>query len=377
MVHTAYFPNYVSPPGETLAEVLEDRGMSQAELARRTGLAKKTINEIIKGKAPITPGTALKLERVLGVPASFWNAREQRYREFLARQAERRSLEAQIKWVRQFPVKEMIRRGWLPAADDLIEQFEHLLRFFGVASPTQWQAVWGKPVEAQAAFRTAQKYENNPYALAAWLRYGERQAQRMACAPYDKQKFIEVLSRIRRLTAEMPPDWQARVMQWCAEAGVAVVFTPQLPGTHLSGATRWISPRCAVLQVSLRYKTDDQLWFSFFHEAAHILKHGKRRLFLERWGPPMSDREEEEANRMAADLLIPPQAYRHFQPAGEHYSLVEIEAFARKIGVSPGIVVGRLQHDGKLPMHVGNKLKRRLEWEDASSRTEEMEEKDA
>ena len=76
----------------------------------------------------------------------------------------------------------------------------------------------------------------------------------------------------------------------------------------------------------------------------------------------MSDREEEEANKMAADLLIPPQAYRRFRPAGDHYSLAEIEAFAREIGIAPGIVVGRLQHDGKLPMNVGNKLKRRLQW---------------
>jgi len=362
MMHTAYSPNYVSPPGETLAEVLEDRGMSQAELARRTGLAKKTINEIIKGKAPLTAGTALKLERVLGVPASFWNAREQRYREFLARQAERRSLEAQMKWARQFPVKTMMRLGWLPLTDDPVEQFENLLRFFGVASPTQWQAVWGHSPVTAAAFRTAQKYENDPFALAAWLRYGERQAQRMACAPYDKGKFTEALLRIRRLTAEMPPNWQDLTTQWCAEAGVAVVFTPQLPGTHISGATRWISPRCAVLQVSLRYKTDDQLWFSFFHEAAHILKHGKRQLFLEAWEHPMGAQEEEEANRVAADLLIPPQAYRRFQPKGDHYSLSEIEAFAREIGIAAGIVVGRLQHDGKLPMNVGNKLKRRLRW---------------
>ena len=363
MIKTAYSPDYVSPPGETLADVLEDRGMSQAELARRTGLAIKTVNEIIKGKAPITPGTALKLERVLGVPASFWNAREQRYREFLARQAERNSLEAQMKWARQFPVKEMIRRNWLPATDDPMEQFEHLLRFFGVASPTQWRAVWDKPMAVHAAFRTARTFENDPYALAAWLRYGEVVARRMTCAPYNKHKFVNALRRIRRMTADLPPDWQERTIRWCAEAGVAVVFTPQLPGTHISGATRWISPRCAVLQVSLRYKTDDQLWFSFFHEAAHILKHGKRRLFLEHTGGKDVHRKEEaEADRIAANFLIPPDAYRRFHPAGEHYSLAEIEAFAQEIGVSPGIVVGRLQHDGKLPMHVGNKLKRRLRW---------------
>ena len=80
VIQNQYTPDYVSPPGETLQEVLEERGMSQAELAERTGRPKKTINEIINGKAAITPETALQLERVLGIPASFWNNRERRYR---------------------------------------------------------------------------------------------------------------------------------------------------------------------------------------------------------------------------------------------------------------------------------------------------------
>ncbi len=94
---TQYIPDFVSPPGETLLEVLETRGMSQAELAERTGRPKKTINEIIKGKTAITPETALQFEFVLGVPARFWNQREQNYREFLARQRENLK---QRDWVR-------------------------------------------------------------------------------------------------------------------------------------------------------------------------------------------------------------------------------------------------------------------------------------
>lgn len=84
-IQNQYNPDYVSPPGETLEEVLEERGMSQAELAERAGRPKETINEIINGKAAITPETALELEWVLGIPASFWNNREKHYREALAR----------------------------------------------------------------------------------------------------------------------------------------------------------------------------------------------------------------------------------------------------------------------------------------------------
>lgn len=80
-----YNPDYVSPPGETLEELLAEKGMSQAELAKRTGRRTKTVNQIIKGIAPITPETAIQLERVLGAPASFWNNRERKYQEYLAR----------------------------------------------------------------------------------------------------------------------------------------------------------------------------------------------------------------------------------------------------------------------------------------------------
>jgi HTH-type transcriptional regulator/antitoxin HigA len=95
IVQNQYNPDYVSPPGETLAEILEDREMSQAELADRMGRPKKTINEIIKGKAEITAETALELEKVLGTPAQFWNEREGRYRESLARKKENDHLRGQ------------------------------------------------------------------------------------------------------------------------------------------------------------------------------------------------------------------------------------------------------------------------------------------
>lgn len=88
MAENQYVPDEVSPPGETLSEVLAEHGITQADLAERTGRPRKTIDEIIKGKAAITPETAIQLERVLGVPATFWNRRERQYREHLAKREE-------------------------------------------------------------------------------------------------------------------------------------------------------------------------------------------------------------------------------------------------------------------------------------------------
>jgi Zn-dependent peptidase ImmA (M78 family) len=115
----------------------------------------------------------------------------------------------------------------------------------------------------------------------------------------------------------------------------------------------------ALIQLSLRYKTEDQLWFTFFHEAAHIVLHRKRLIFLD-----ISESEgelEQEANRCAAEFLIPRTEYDEFATLSSH-SQNRIRAFARSIGIAPGIVVGRLQHDGILPHSHCNDLKRRLEW---------------
>jgi addiction module HigA family antidote len=95
-IQNQYAPDHVSPPGETLLETLEAIGMTLVELAERTGKSPKTINEIVKGIAPITPETALQFERVLGVPARFWNNRERQYRKFLAHREERGQIEKSV-----------------------------------------------------------------------------------------------------------------------------------------------------------------------------------------------------------------------------------------------------------------------------------------
>jgi HTH-type transcriptional regulator / antitoxin HigA len=355
---TEYTPSRVSPPGETLRELIEERGLTQTELAERTGRTRKTINEILLGKAKLTPETALQFELVLGVSASFWNARESKYREYLAREAARKDLQALGEWVKGFPVQEMIRLGWLPSCPSVEAKAHALLEFFGVASPEQWTAIHSRHA---VAFRKSVAFEADEKALAAWLRAGEIRGQRMECAPYEEEAFREVLQEARKLTREPPEVFQSTLCETCARTGVAVAFVPQLKRSRAHGATRWLAPDRALIQLSIRYKSDDHLWFTFFHEAAHILFHRKKDIFIESNGT--DGEEEEQANRFAADFLIPPESYgRLASTVKQGYSKTEIKTFAKEIGVSPGIVVGRLQHDGLIPYSHLNDLKLRLKW---------------
>jgi HTH-type transcriptional regulator / antitoxin HigA len=353
-----YTPDFVSPPGETLLEILEEKGMSQAELAERTGRPKKTINEIIKGKAALTPETAMQLERALGTPANFWNNRERNYREGLARQAERKALAEYIPWMKKFPVRAMIKLGWIAEYNNPIDQIEELLRYLGVASPVQWQSMLEGTL-----WRQSPTFAADPAAVSAWLRQGEIRAQKIVCADYDSDRFRAALEQIRGLTTQPLQNIVGQMIRSCADSGVAVVFVPEIPGTRTCGATRWLSPTKALKLLSLRYKTDDHLWFTFFHEAAHILLHGKREVFLEDDDVVSDDlhTKEEEADHFASEFLIPTEELRRFHPRGTYYSHEDIIEFAQRLGIAPGIVVGRLQHEGLVPPQNFNQLKRNVQ----------------
>lgn len=359
-----FIPDYVSPPGDTLEEILEERGMSQAELAERMGRTTKTINEIIKGKAPITPETALQLERVLNIPAQFWNSREQQYREALARKDENKRLESWIEWMKQFPIRAMVKLGWVKKHNNKLDQLRAILHFFGIASPEQWETIWLSP-DAKAAFRKSLAFSSDPAPLSAWLRYGEIAARERNCNTYNQAQFKAALHQIRSLTVRPPSVFEPSLIQLCCRSGVAVVLTPEIPRARVCGATRWLSPDLALVQLSLRYKTDDHFWFTFFHEAGHILLHGKREVFLEDSGDlEQQKQKEDEANQFASNFLIPNNELQAFIDRGER-SRSAVLQFAKELGIAPGIVVGQLQHKGFLPYSYLNDLKVKFKWVEA------------
>jgi HTH-type transcriptional regulator/antitoxin HigA len=354
-----FAPDYVPHPGETLRETLEFLGMSQAELARRTDKPEKTVSAIASGNSSITPETAIRLERVLGVPASLWLNLQRSFDQAEQLQKERQKLKTELSWTRNFPLGKMIQYRWLRKYEDKMEQLNELLSFLGAASPEAWEKSFQ---HLEASFRRARKTKQNRYALSAWLRRGEVVAARSVCGPYDEGAFSQALAAARDLTQTPAEHISIELNRRCNPCGVVVAFVRELPGSPASGATRWLTPRKALIQLSLRYKTDDQLWFSFFHEAGHILLHHKRGVLLEDDGCAGPD--EDEAHRFAADQLIPLANWRRFTKAlrPPYISERAVRAFARDQGIAPGIVVGRLQREKLLDHSKLNRLKRKLEW---------------
>jgi HTH-type transcriptional regulator / antitoxin HigA len=355
-------PDYEVAPGTTLRSTLARIGMTQSDLADRTNLSVKHINQISQGIAPISHETALSLEKVTGVPARIWNGLESNYRDRLAR-LESLEVDAEDEaWVRSLPLKELIDRKILSKKMDTAETYDRLCRFFGVSNRKSWDRVWGRPL---ASWRKSPAFTSDPGAVATWLRLGELAAADVQTAEYDARQFRRALAEIRSLTREDPMVFKEEVVKLCAECGVAVVFVPEIPGTRASGAGRWLTPTKAIIQLSLRHKSDDHFWFSFFHEAAHILLHSKKGTFVsedkaETDLPPDDDPAEEEANAFAATILIPRKFVQRVQGL---QSEAEILRFADDIEVAPGIVVGRLQREGKIPWSHCNNLKRRVDFD--------------
>jgi addiction module HigA family antidote len=352
-----YEPNYGTKPGEVLEEYLETSGMTQAELATRCGRPLKTISEIVHGKAAITPETALQLERVFGRPASLWQNLEASYRLHLAEEGERDDLASHATWARKFPLRELVGREAIEESNGDADLVNKLLRFFGVGTVAGWNASFGT---MKVAYRRSKAFKQAPESVTAWLRLGEIGADNIVCSPFDRAKFKSVLSEIGKLTSKSFPRVQDKVIELCASAGVAVVFVPELPKTHLSGIARWLSKDKALIQLSLRHKTSDHVWFSFFHEAGHILLHGKKSIFIDELGGDLNEIET-EANEFAGNLLLAPDAFRAFV-VGDDFSEAAIKRFAAQQGVAPGIVVGRLQHDQAITFGEHNHLKERLTW---------------
>lgn len=350
-----YTPDYISSPGDTLLEILESQGIKQVTLSERIGRSKKFINEIVRGKENISPEVALQLERVLGIPSSFWNNRQRRYDDYQARIKEESVLRKHIEWVGNFPYKKMSNLHWVDDTQNKMNRLRNLLDFFGVASPNAWNTYIKN---LQVSYRKSTTFEPDFYALAAWLKKGELIAQQIDCQPFDENKFKARLPKIRLLTTESPRNFQNNLIEICASCGVAVVFVRELPKTA-SGATRWITPQKAILQLSLRYKTDDHLWFTFFHEAGHILLHKKKKIYIE--DGKSKNSIEIEANQFAEEILIPKKIFNDFIPK-KRFSKIDIKNFANSLDISPGIVVGRLQNKGKLPKSHCNNLKRKFKW---------------
>lgn len=358
--NTAEFnPNWISSPGATLVDILNQRNMKFADFAVRTQRSTSDVAQLLAGVARLTPDWAEHLVDVVGASKDFWLRREEQYRLDIARLNAEAGLDAMNSWLSELPIMDLARGQWIDATGSVEEIAQNALAFFGVPTIAAWRQAYGNTLRV-AAYRTSSAYEVHPGAEATWLRQGEIQAQALDCEPWSKESLFAVLPRVRALTRQSDPQvFLPELTSIFATAGVAVVIEKPPDGCRASGATKFVSDEKALMLLSFRYLRDDQFWFTVFHEAGHLALHMHDEIFLE-GSCSQNPEAEKEANAFAIEYLFTNHEFDALLTLP--LNKFAIARFARRLGISPGIVVGQLQDIGRIPYKHFNYLKVRYSW---------------
>lgn len=355
---TSFQPDYAIPPGETLREIMDAQSMTIESLAKRIGMDVRSLHRIFSGSQPIVPETSARLEMVFGIPASFWNNLQAQYAETLARLSERDRLNkerrANKEWIKKFPLSLMKKRRYISEGKDEDEIYRALLSFFGVTSK---DALEQTCAYSNVAARRSVCFETNKWHMAVWIRQGEREVANTIGKPYDVKQFKKSLVEIRKLTSKTPEIFVPKMKSLCAVAGVCLALVPEIPKVPWNGATKWIRGRPLII-LNLRGKGEDVFWFSFFHEASHVLHDDRRSLHV---ADNSDDAAEKKADKFAAESLMPAK-YNH--RVCEVKTDSEIGLIAQELGIAPGIVAGRYRHLTKKWNRYAH-LIRKFKWVDA------------
>lgn len=350
--------DYAVPTGEFIEEWLEENDMSQAQLARRMGVSPKHISKLIAG-ARLTENMALKLELVTGVAARIWLGYEATYRADVARLGLEAELAAETEVAKLFPVKELRQMGIVTETmrrpGVLLMQ---LMGFFAVGSLEGLKS----RTQPLAAFRQDATHPVDPAAVQIWLRLIELELATLDPLDhdYDRGAFLKLLPEIRQLSLKSPEEYGSLLPEMLADVGIRLIYKGEIKGIRAHGATQWVDGH-PIIALTTRGADDGKFWFTLFHEFGHVLHHPHNELFIQNENGDGGSVLEGEADRFASNALIPSSKARRLNTLR---SLRDVQDFASAIGVCPGIVLGRLHHDGLWPHQNGRKLYKRLQIKD-------------
>ncbi len=360
-------PNWASPPGDTISRLAAADNVPIHELAERLGFEDGVFNGIMEGNVRISADIADALSAELGASSQFWC---NRYDQFLA--DKERLVRAQqalslATWGNTFPVRALRELGWLPTGSRAERLSGDILRFFGCDTINAWNERYSSGI-GQVAFRSSFAFKTDEMATLAWLRVGEVQGEHIQLPKFSARSFKNRLPELKKLCAYKRPEvFFIKLQKACAEHGVGLVSSKAPKGCRASGATWTSSQGNPIILMSFRYLSEDHFWFTFFHEAAHIVLHGTDHISVDGGDPsPLAESQrEDEADVYAQEILIHP--YLKEEMFNALPTRPNVRRIARRADVTPGIVVGQLQKYRVLKPHQFNDLKRHYRWDGKST----------
>jgi len=345
-----FTPAEVFPPGEFIQDELDARGWTQRDLAEIMGCSHRLVNEIVRARRSITPETACKLGEAFGTSAELWLNLESSYRLHVAKPGDG-MVRRRARLYELAPVNEIRRRGWIPHTNSIDELEQEVCRFLRIGSVEDEPKLW------EHAARKSASYASVTSSQRAWLFRVRQLAEKLDAAPFTDESFQCGLDALRTLLGNA--NSVSKVSQVLAEAGVRFLVVEPLLGTKIDGACLWLDRTKPVIALSLRYDRIDWFWYTLMHELGHVKNRDGLELplipdtdLVGTQAPPEKNKRdiERKADRFAARFLIPPTRLERFATrVAPYFSKAGIRQFAERIGVHPGIVVGQLQHLGKIP----------------------------
>lgn len=359
-VADAFQPDWVSPPGATILDLLEERGATVGDFASAVQRSTREVSELLYGSLALNEAWAKQLSDFLGASPDFWLRREEQYRSSVRRLAQPIDDAGAASWLAELPLADMVRFGWIDRGKNRGETLVNALAFFDVPSVDSWRNRYKLALES-AAYRTSAAFETRPGAVAAWLRRGEVAAREVDCQPWDAEKFRAALEPIRTLTKQPDPaKFLPELKALGRECGVSIIVERAPDGCRASGATKFLTPNRALMLLSFRYLADDQFWFTVFHEAGHLLLHSRQGLFLEGFESPDGSAEK-EADEFATRTLFTEAGLDELKTIP--LNQFAIARFAKRLGIGIGPIVGQLQEMGRVPFRHFNYMKVRYKWQ--------------
>ena len=355
----AFQPNWTSRPGATILRLLNEKAIPAHDFAAKVEISQRGLRDLLSGRTVIEPTMASKLARNLGGTEAFWLVREEQYRRDISQRPVNELANLGTEWLKTLPINDMRKFGWIDEQPNKSSLVRECLRFFDLGQIEMWHRTYATMIK-NTAFRQSQRFASNVGALTAWFRQAELEAESITCRQWSPDRFLHVLPCLRSLTwKKNPAIFVPKLRDVCANCGVAFALVPLPNGCTASGATWFSSSTRATLVMSGRYLSDDHFWFTFFHEAGHLLLHRTTGPIIEELDIS-SQHMEEEANKFASEMLISPEFRDEFFELST--SAIQIFEFSKRAGVAPGIVVGQLQHNGRVTRNKLNHLKRRYVW---------------
>lgn len=344
-------------PGFYINEIIEDMDITQEEFAKRAELTPKHLSDLLHGKAGITIDVATKLSSMLNTSIEMWFNLQNQYNFQIAEIKKQKNIDEQIRILNMIDTTFFYKLGLLPSKVSKVESVSILCNLLKISSLN----VLLRP-DLSANFRSTSSAQNEKHIVNAnaWLETAITVSKKIEVSEYDSQKLKSYLPEIRSMTLKDPSVFLPKLKSIFSECGVSFVLLPKMTNAKINGVVKWLSNDKALIAMNDRMTYADTFWFSLFHEIKHIFQHKTSQVMISYKDMiyELNQHYEDEANKFAGDYLIPENALKEYLKT-EKITKQSILSFAKKIGIHPGIVVGRLQNDKVIPYSSMNELRQK------------------